>query len=255
MHGTKPDTATYVRKSPRIAFEAGVLATNADGNVREGRFVDLSSGGACIELPYRAERGEEIRLYLERKGKSRGTWSGASVVGLVAWCVPAVVDSVECDGFDFEIEGTGSGDRRRWHRIGIALKPSAVTERWLAELEAPAEYTAEEEPALPRHKGRGRTEEERASLRADALGFLATGEHERARAAVRTALAGAPRAPELRGLLLRIDAEEALVRQRYDVAHRRIAQGRKLAGDEPCWDELERAVRSRSRGLLARLFG
>jgi hypothetical protein len=254
MNGTRPDTATYVRKSPRVAFNARVIATNADGNVRDGRFVDLSSGGACIELPYRAERGEEIRIYVERRGESRGTWAGAAVVGRVAWCVPAVVDSVEADGFDIEIEGTGAG-HPRWFRIGIALRPSAVTERWLAELQAPSEYTAEEEPALPRPKGRGRTAEDRAALQADALLMLAGGEFDRARDAVRTALSGAPRAPVLRALLVRIDAEEALAREHFELAHRRIAQGRRFVGDDPCWDALERAMRSRSRGLLSRLFG
>src|SRR5688572_20454845 len=146
MEPTKRTSKPYVRKSARIAFDANVTATVTNGSTFAGRFVDLSSGGACIDLPYRASKGETLLLYVERK--DRGVGTAASVVGDVAWTKVVSTDAgddgkvFDCDGFDFEVEGTGTETRRQsWFRIGIVLRQSAVTERWLAELQAPAEYT------------------------------------------------------------------------------------------------------------------
>jgi hypothetical protein len=198
-----------------------------------GRFVDLSPGGACVEVATPLVRGDELRLIVDSSIPIEAG-IGRTVTGTVAW--------VAARG------GEGAALR---YRVGITLAPTSVTRHWVSALLATVSHAA----VRPATSALATTPAGREILYQRALAALAARDLERARSIVRAALLGLPHARLLRGLLMRVEAEIALEVDDHALARARVEQGRRLAPEEPCWTALEgRAAPTRLHRRIVRLF-
>jgi len=226
----------YVRRSPRGAWRSAAMVSYAGDNHALGEVVDLSADGAAVELPIQLRTGMAVSLLLDPANLPDSLPGGLpSLQGTVTWAR----------------RESPHGNR---HRVGIRFSavPPPVAQR-LTALATPPHGV----PALRPDRQLAATPSGRERLYQHAVERLSARDFVAARLAASWALQATPRSRELRALVCRIRAEEALAAGDMAAAAREIALGLTLQPDEEALHALAARVPEpppSARGVLARLF-
>ncbi len=228
----------YVRRSRRGAWKSAAMVSYAGDNHAMGEVLDISPEGAAVTVPTALRAGTAVTLLLDPACLPAAMPAGGlpSLQGTITWA---------------KRESTTSAR----HRIGIRFNalPPTVTQR----LDQLTRLTATGAPTPTVERTLAQTHAGREHLYMHAVERMTAHDFVAARLAASWALQAAPRSRELRALVCRIRAEEALAQGQTDAAAREIALGLTLQPDDEAMLALARRVPEpppSARGVLARIF-